>query len=167
MASRVYEWEGDNTQPRGNFTWKSKVFMLPGRMSFNSARLKFVGMDRTNYWATVEAYNAAIIRNRTLISDLTLGGTLGEELLGEGIEVAGDLLEDVAPLAAYTGDDELLLNIYIDGTLAETKEVYHEKPFRITGHRGRTLEAEIIGNVTVSEVIVATSVSELKGEQGG
>jgi hypothetical protein len=166
MSNRVHEWEGDDTQPRGNLTWKSKVFMLPSRMSFNCARLKFSSEDRSEYWATVEAYEAAIIRNRTLISDLTLGGTLGEELVGEEIEVAGDLLEDVAALAAYTGDDELQLKIYMDGSLTETKEIYHEKPFRITGHRGRTLEAEIIGNVTVAEVIIATSVSELKGEQG-
>jgi len=167
MSNRVFEWEGDTTQPMGNFTWKSKKFMLPSQMSFNSARVKFTSSDRSAYWDLVEAYNVALIRNRTLISNLSPGGTLGEELIGEGIAVGADDLDDAPTLAAYTGDDELQVKVYMDGTLSETKEVYHEKPFRITGKRGRTIEVEIVGNVTVAEVAVATSVAELKGEQGG
>lgn len=167
MGKKVYQWEGDTTQPRGNFTWKSKKFVLPSWSAFNTARVKFSGTDRTDYWALVEAYHAALIRNRTLLSDLAPGGTLGEEIVGVDIAVGADDLEDVSAEPTYTGEDELQLKVYMEGTLVETKEVYHQKPFRITSKRGRAIEVEIIGNVTVSEVSVATSVKELKGEQGG
>jgi hypothetical protein len=160
----VYEWEGDTTQPLGNFTWKSKKFMLPSQIAFNAARLKFTSTEREAYWDLVESYNAAIARNRAVISNLAPGGTLGEELIGEDIEVAGDDLDDAPTVPTYTGEDGLQLKVYMNGTLVETKEVYSQKPFKITGKRGRTIEVEIIGNVTVAEVGVATSVAELKGE---
>ena len=165
MAKKVYEWEGDTTQARGNFTWKSKKFLLPVQAAFPVARVKFTGSDRTDYQAQVEAYNIALAPNRALISALSVGGVLGIVVPGAPVPVGGGALTVLPTLPAYTGDDELQLKVYVDGTLVATKEVYHEKPFRIASRRGRTIEVEIIGNVTVAEVIVATSVKELKGTE--
>lgn len=158
----AYEWEGDTTQPKGNFTWKSKKFLLPANAAFPAARVKFTSAGRVAYWTLVEAYNAALAQNRALISAMAVGGTLGETMPGEDIPVGGDDLEDLPSLPSYTGDDALQLKVYMNGTLIETKEVYHEKPFKITAKRGRTIEVEVIGNVTVAEVAVASSVAELK-----
>jgi hypothetical protein len=124
--------------------------------------VKFSGTDRAAYWALVEAYRAALARNRALISALAPGGTLGETLVGEDISVGGDDLGDAPTEPTYSGDDALQLKVYMDGALVATKEVYHGKPFKIASKRGRTIEVEIIGNVTVAEVAVATSVQELK-----
>ena len=158
----VYQWEGDLTQPKGNFTWKSKKFLLPANAAFPAARMKFTSPDRTAYWALLDAYNVGLAHNRALISAMAVGGTLGETMPGEDISVGGDDLEALPSLPNYTGDETLQLKVYMNDTLIETKEVYHEKPFKITAKRGRTIEVEVIGNVTVAEVGVASSVAELK-----
>lgn len=161
----VYEWEGDLAQPRGNYSWKSKAFSLPSKMALNVGRVDFEGQNREAFWALFEAYHAGLARNRALLSALSPGGTLGEEEIGGDIEIGGDGLEELGVEPAYTGDDALQLKIYIDEVLAMTKEIYSQNPFRFVGNkRGRVIEFELIGNVAVSEVVLATSVDELKEE---
>lgn len=163
----VYEWEGDTTQPRGEYTWKSKKFILPVRTTFSCARLIFSSTDRAAYWALVEAYNAAIARNIERIATARIGGAIAEPLIGAPLAIADDDLEEPPTPPTYTGSDTLTLNVYINGTLAFTKDVYSDQPFRLSdGITANEWEFEIIGNVQVSAFGVANRMKELKTLEG-
>jgi hypothetical protein len=163
----VYEWEGDTTQPRGEYTWKSKKFLLPIRTTFSCARLLFSSADRLAYWALVEAYNAAIARNIEKIAIARIGGAIAEPLIGDPIAIADDELEEPPAAPTYTGADTLTLNVYIKGALEFTKLVFTDQPFRLEdGITANEWEFEIIGNVQVSAFGVANTMKELKSLEG-
>jgi hypothetical protein len=162
-VNEVYQWEGDTSQPyEETYTWKSKAYMLPVRTTFTCGRLLGEFQDRETYWALVEARNQAIMRNRARIAAGALLGMIGDEELGER-ELDGDILEDVAEVAAYSGDLSCTLNVYVDDSLKFSKEVYIFHPFRLgDGFRGRTWEIEVIGNIIVKRIDLASSMEELK-----
>lgn len=163
----VNKWEGDETQSiSSNYTWKSKKFELPFRFRIGAARVIFTSSDKTSYLSTVEAYRSALYRNQQILSAGALEGDVGSSDIGS-IEVAGDALVTVPSTPSYTGDDVLTFNLYGDGTLVFTSEVYDKKPFRVTppSSRYRYLEIEIVGNVIVHRVDVAGSVVELQQAQ--
>ena len=162
-VSQVYEWEGDATQPYETaYTWKSKKFMLPVVTTFTCGRVIAEFQDRETYWDTVEARNQVLYRNRARIAAGALLGMIGDEELGDR-ELDGDILEDVPVVGDYSGDFACQLLVYCDETLRLTKEVYIDRPFRLgNGFRGRTWEIEIIGNIIVKRLDLASSMEELK-----
>jgi len=162
-VNQVYEWEGDATQPYETaYTWKSKKFMLPVVTTFTCGRVIATFQDRETYWATVEARNQVLYRNRARIAAGALLGMIGDEELGDR-ELNGDILEDVPTVGAYSGDLACQLKVYCDETLRLTKEIYIDHPFRLgNGFRGRTWEVEIIGNIIVKRLDLASSMEELK-----
>jgi hypothetical protein len=173
MATKyIYKWEGDKTQPLDQgFTWKGKKVVLPSRTSFGAARVIAETGDRQAYYEEVVAHDEAVRRNAARISNRTLGGAIGEDVVAEPlISVNGDLLEDVPTVQSYSGNFFFTFNWYVDGTLRFTKDVYaSDIPFRVSARdanektlRGRIFEIEITGNVTVQRVDVASSMSELK-----
>lgn len=159
----VYQWEGDSTQPYETaFTWKSKRFMLPVRTTFVCGRVIAEFSDREDYWATVEARNQILMRNRARVAAGALLGLIGDTELGDE-ELDGDILEDVPAAADYSGDLTCTLNVYVDTVLKFSKTVYIFHPFRLgDGYRGRTWEVEVVGNILVKRVDLASSVQELK-----
>lgn len=161
--NQVYEWEGDNTQPFLQLmTWKSKKFLLPVKKTFNCARIIAEQEDREDYFALLEARQAVIGRNNAKISAETIGGAIGEEVIGSELAVNGDNLETVPVLPLYSGDFELTFKVYADEVLKFSKQIFTDKPFRLSGgFRGRTWEFEVIGNVTIRRIDVADSVQEL------
>jgi hypothetical protein len=159
----VYEWEGDITQPLGTYTWKSKEFLLPRSKTFRCGRIIFDGTDRSDYYALLQARRETIQRNNTRISNGTIHGVIGEDPIGYPVAINEDELETVPNEPTYTGDDQLQLKVYVDGTLEFTKEVYITRPFRLgSGYRGGRWELEIIGNVNVEWLGIADSMKELK-----
>lgn len=162
-VSQVYEWEGDATQPYETaYTWKSKKFMLPVVTTFTCGRVIAEFQDRETYWDTVEARNQVLYRNRARIAAGALLGMIGDEELGDR-ELDGDILEDVPVVGAYSGDLACQLLVYCNDMLRLTKEVYIDRPFRLgNGFRGRTWEIEIIGNIIVKRLDLASSMEELK-----
>lgn len=167
ITQYVYEWEGDTTQPRGDYTWKSKKFLLPVRTTFTCARLLFVSSDRSAYWALVRAYNEAVARNIERIAMARIGGAISENVIGDPMAIADDDLEEPPTPPTYTGDDNLTFNVYVEGTLVFTKEVYSDEPFRLgDGITSNHWEFEIVGNVKVEGMGVANMMKELKTLEG-
>lgn len=163
--NNIYQWEGDSTQPYpNNFTWTSGIILLPYRKAFSCARVLAVTGDRQDYYDDVEAQRQVIARNNAKISLGIMGGSIGEEEIGANIEINGDNLETVPTVADYSGDFNLIVKIYGDGTLLFTKNVYsNNKPFRIPGGiRAREWYVSITGNVRVRRFDMADSVNELK-----
>lgn len=179
MATKyIYKWEGDNTQPLDEgFTWKGKKILLPSRTAFGCARVIAKTGDRQAYYDEVVAHDEAVKRNAARISNHTLSGAIGEDPLGSTlISLNGDLLEDVPTVQDYSGNFELAFNWYVDGVLRFTKDVYAtDIPFRVSARdatgktvKGRIFEAELVGNVEVQRLDIASSIDELKTlEQGG
>jgi len=162
-VNEAYQWEGDATQPyEGAYTWKSKKYLLPVRTTFTCGRVIATFLDREDYWDSLEARDQVLYRNRARIAAGALLGLIGDEELGER-ELNGDILEDVPTVGAYSGDYALTLKVYCDTVLRLTKEIYADVPFRLgDGFRGRTWEVEVIGNVIVKRVDLASSMEELK-----
>jgi len=162
-VNEIYEWEGDASQPYENtYTWRSKKYLLPVRTTFTCGRVIAEYQDREDYWETVEARDEVLRRNRARIAAGALLGLIGDEELGER-ELDGDILEDVPEVADYSGDYALAFKVYCDDVLRLTKEIYVGVPFRLgDGFRGRTWEIEVIGNVIVKRVDLASSMEELK-----
>lgn len=169
----IYEWEGDTTQPyTSNFTWESGRRLYPQRKKFICARMIADTGDRDAYWATVVAYQQALLQNNKRLVDQAYLAALGEDVLGGDLALNGDYLEDVSVPAAYSGDFALTVKFYVDDILKFTKEVYtNNVPFRIGGggFRGRAWEVKIEGNVRVRRFDMSDSVEELKRliEKGG
>jgi len=161
--NEAYQWEGDDTQPyETTYTWRSKKFMLPVVTTFTCGRVIAEYLDREDYWALLEARNQVLYRNRARISGGALLGMIGDEELGER-ELDDDILEEVPTVGAYSGAFACQLLVYCDGTLRLTKEVYIDHPFRLgDGFRGRTWEIEVIGNIIIKRVDLASSMEELK-----
>ena len=175
----IYKWEGDKTQPLDDgFTWKGGKIITPTRTAFGCARVIAEVGDRQAYYDSVVARDDAIRRNAARISNRTVGGAIGEDPIGDIlIALNGDLLEDVPSSEEYSGNFNLSLNFYVDGTLRFTKDVYaSDIPFRVTARddngkavRGRIFEVEITGNVPVQRIDVASAMEELSAlsQQGG
>lgn len=167
-AYSVYEWEGDVLQPFTMlYVWGSKKILLPKRTSFSCARVIAETQDRQTYYDALVAYKDAVRRNAERISAYLTGGAVGEDPIGDGIPIDGDLLEDVTDPGDYSGDFELSMDLYIDGEFQFTKEVYANGiPFRLAqGCRGRTFEIELVGNVEVKRVDIASDMAELKQDE--
>lgn len=160
--NKIYQWQGDSSQPYNNFIWKSRKYIYPYRVTFNCARIIAETGDRQDYYESIETRKRVLRRNHAMISGNALGGAIGEDAIGN-VAINGDGLETVPTVAAYSGDYNLTVKIYVDGTLHFTKEVYaSDIPFRIPGGvRGRTFEVQIEGNVIVKRLDMATSMKEL------
>lgn len=166
-SNSVQEWEGDQTQSvPSNYTWKSKKFELPFRHRLGAARVLFESTDKAAYLALVEAYRSALYINQQIISSGSLEGDVGSNDIGS-IDVADDALVTVPATPSYTGDDTLTFNLYGDGSLVFTKEVYDTKPFRVASpsSRYRSFEVEVVGNVIIHRVDVAGSIAELQASE--
>jgi len=160
--NKINEWEGDNTQPYpSNYIWE-KEYLYPFLVTFNCARVIAKTDDRTEYFDELEAYKRLLSRNLERISGLALGGSIGENTIGE-LEINGDFLEEVVSVPDYSGDFNLSIKFYVDDLLIFTKEVYSlSRPFRIPGGiKGRKFKIRVEGNVTVKKVDMATSMREL------
>jgi hypothetical protein len=162
--NKIYEWEGDTTQPYPNsFTWQSGRILLPKRKTFYCARVIADTGDRQTYYEAIEARKRAIKRNNERIS----AGIIWNPVIGYDIEINGDDLETVPTVADYSGDYDLTISIYGDDTLLHQKEIYaDDKPFLIKGGiRARAWEIIIVGNVTVRRFDMADSIEELMRNQ--
>jgi hypothetical protein len=168
--NQVYEWQGDGTQPYpNNYTWKSRKWIFPYKVTFTHARIIAETQDRQDYYDSVIARNEILRRNRAKISGLLMGGSISEDPIGQ-LAINGDALEDVPTVADYAGDYALTVKFYTWNEDAQamalhfTKEVYaHDTVFPIEeGYRGRMFEVEIIGNCIIERFDMASTVEELK-----
>lgn len=160
-TNAIYQFGGDTSQARGNFTWKGKMYLLNRNSRFVYGQIDFDDTDFTAYIALVNARNDVISRNLQKLAE----GVVDPGLVG-GSPLAGDGLEAVPDAPSYAGDQELTLNVYADETLFAVLSINDQKPFRLgtSGKRARRWEFEIVGNVpSIKSIGFASSMAELKG----
>ena len=157
----VFEFEGTDLNKLDDYTWTSKDFFVPRQSSFSWARAlaDFGGLEE--YWAYVADRQAAINRNEAKIAANEVLGAIGDAELGV-YDVDGDALEDVPPEIEYTGGLSLTFYHYGDGVLLTEREIYNDRPFRLTsGRRARVHKIMLVGNVDVKQVDLATQPHEI------
>ena len=166
-ANLVYEFEGDTTQALASFDFKSRMFRFPRRVRLAYGRVLFTKGDLADYWDLVEARNDVIARNLAKIAEGSIdgaGGRIGGGFWFSEEPIAADTLETVPAVPVYSGDLTLVLEVYKAGTLAATKTIYHDKPFRL-GVSGKDTdwEYELVGNVdAVHQIDIASSIREMR-----
>jgi hypothetical protein len=162
----IYEWEGDSTQALASFTFKTRKYIFPKRVKMSAFRVLFVHGDLDDHQVLIDARNDVIRRNLAKIAEGKVDAADGALGGGYGFcvyPIAGDCLEEVPDAPTYAGDLSLVVKIYADGTLKQTKTIYESGVCKIPGgFRARTWEAELVGNVeSLQQFDMATSVREL------
>ena len=164
-TNRLYEWEGDDTQPFGNFYWESKEIVTPGRVRLSCARVLFTTGDLEAFYQTVLDREELIARNAAKLASGQLGTTGGKEggYIHANYPIAGDNLEAVPAEPTYGGTLSLQFKLYGDGLLKITKQLYTSRIFKLPGgYRALKWKIVLTGNVDkVQRCDVASSVQEL------
>jgi hypothetical protein len=168
--NNIYMWEGDLTQPFSNCYWESREFVSPGRGRFSCARILLDTGDQDAYWQLVLDRQAIIDRNAAKLASGLLGTTGGDEggYIFGAYPIAGDNLEDVPAEPSYGGTLTLQFKLYGDGVLKFTKQLYHNRIFKLPGgYRAQKWKVVLVGNVDkVQRVDIASSVQEIMRLQG-
>lgn len=161
----IYKFEGDTTlQPYGSYTWKSKLFMFGPSKNFQFGRVEATfSSSQIAYAAAVSARDAIISRNAQKISSGLVGGSVGEDVVGE-YPVMGDALEAVPSVAAPV-DYFLAFRLYSCDNGAEvlrhTVQVFDSKPFTLRGgFRAKRFYVAVTGNIPVKSVAIVEAFDE-------
>lgn len=176
----VYQWEPPDAVPL-YYTWRSKVFDLPMPLNFAAVMVK--AMDVTplataEVIAEAEAYNLERLNAGALHTYgwATLGGSRTVSLAGDpfdpvepgvlsGIQqnrlpVGGSPLFNIALLSGVT--ESAVLNVYADGELKAALNVRPNQMQRLpSGFKAHTWQFELLGNMQVYSLAVATTAREL------
>lgn len=163
LGNEIWKWEGDQTQSYGRAIWRGKDYLLPFQTNLQTARVVGeYGTTQDEYTEGMAGRLAVISRNAAKISAAAVGGELGTYPFGEII--LGDNLEDVPAATPYAGDEHVYFRLYGDDALVYEREVFDSKPFRLPGGiRYRKFSTEVESNVTIKQIDIGTSVSEIKG----
>lgn len=159
-SNTVYQWNGDGSNK--SYQWKSRLFLDGHPNCFQAASVHFSSItDAQQQAAYTTQRNAQIAANAAkLASPTTMRGPAGTMELG-ATDVPFAYVNFVTVLPA-TQTAGVTFKYYADGTLKYQKTVYDNKPFRMPGgYRARESEIELIGNTDVSEVRIASTMSEL------
>lgn len=161
LINEIYEFEGDSSQTLSNGTWKSPEFLYASRKAPRMCRVIFDEGDFAAYQALVDTRNDTIKRNLDKISNYQ-----GEGFPFGDYQIGGDNLETVPSVPTYTGDQELTVTVYFDGSSYFAKTVYESGMFRIpAGERPTKWSFQVEGNVaSLDEITFASSGAALKGE---
>lgn len=158
-VNTIFEFNAGGT--RKTFTYKSKVFALNNRIAITSGRIySNYGEQLTpEELAQLEAEQAAAIAANTALL-IDTGGAIDDYAINE-IDMNGDLLQgvpSVPEVVAFT------FRLYGDEELVFEKQILDNKPFRIrTTNKYVDYQIEVVGQVPVQMVKIATSIDELRG----
>jgi hypothetical protein len=133
------------------------------------ARVEFIEGDLSAYQALLDARDAAIQRNKAKIAEMQIDESDGSIAGGWGFgfyALAQDALEAVPPMPSYTGDQSIIFNVYVDGILQLSRQLYKSTFMRLDGvGRGLDWQVGVLHNVEkVKRIELATSMREMKNE---
>jgi len=155
-TNTIFQADADDTNPT-TYEWKSKRFVLPQATSFSAIRVD----GDYGQASLASAYNAKVAAiqaaNATIFATGKLNSTLNAVPV-DGLRVNGSALTDIPPLAA---NRSVQVNIYVDGALATTLSFLAFDIQRIPPIKGRTIELDVRGNLSVRSIALATTVQEL------
>lgn len=158
LGGVLYEYDADSGQ-RDLYDWMSREEVLPTPINLGAAKVDAdFSMTEAEIAAAQAAYDAAVAANQALINSGETFGALGDTELGE-LWLCGDELSDIPPLLF----ESLQFNLYINDALVFTKELTNTMAFRLpAGYKADNFAVRISGNVAVSAVVVAETMTGLR-----
>jgi len=183
---RIWEWDGENTQQRMQWTWKSKMYQTPKPINFGAARLHFItgSVDfsdeitakyspyNTSLMTAIGTQPGALSRLNTLNGQVLGGSPANNTGLVAGWDEAetrqplgGSLLFPVGVLSSQTNTVRVI--IYVDYQNGQKKVVFDrnissEDIFRLpTGFKSDLWQIELRGNTTVYSMQIAETPKQL------
>lgn len=157
INDQLYQYDADELNPI-YYEWKSKRFVLPQATSFSALKLDgdFTQADLATAYnqrvAEILASNQAIFSGGS-----DLDGVLNRTVL-DFYDVNGSKLANI-PLPASARTAQVM--IYGDGQLQTTLTINSFDPVRIPPFKARTIEVQLVGNMSVRSIALATTVPEL------
>jgi len=131
------------------YTWRSKEFVVPRQpANLAAARLTLAEniLDLSTRPGSVEHVAIENPINTLAINVAPVAGGLGSKYTG-----------------STQGKYAVTFNLYADGTKVLTKNITSSRSFRLpSGYRATTYEVELVGNVDIAKVELATSMLELQ-----
>lgn len=151
----IYEWDA-LSEPFGEQTWRSKLFVLPSYTNFGAILVEGEDVSSVSQRAKIAAAAATIkASNAALISAGKAGGDLGATAVGV-IPLGGSLLERT------DGDDPAIgITIVADGREVGYVDKINEVARLPAGFTARTWEIIVRGNVEVTGITLANTPSEI------
>lgn len=165
IDNAIYKLDSDTN----NFTfyeWKSKQFVLPSPVNFGAMKVQadYDAIENTDLYNSLVAQIAASNQSLFATSSSNLQGALNANYVNQYV-VNGSILQDIPPLQ---GARSVNVFIYADGELVHTAGMYSNEPVRLpVSTKAYKFEIKITGNVTVSGLIIASSIGELKQVANG
>lgn len=155
IGSKVWEWDSIY-RPFYQQTWKSKLFVMPKPANFGAL---LVEADSTLSATDIEAIEAEIAEikaeNEALFAQQYIGGELAGGALNT-VPVNGDLMQQM-PVVART----VAVNVYADRKLVATINKVN-KPCRLpSGFLATLWEVEVVSDMPIDQVLMATTGTEL------
>ena len=171
VDGRIKHWDNDDLNPQ-QYNWKSKRFVMPQATTFSAIKVD------ADYDAIgdISVYNQTVAeiegRNTAKFSGDLLGALNSVELnytyldtsitsgnQYHGIELNGSILENIPPLASARFTQ---VTLYADGVaITPSLNMTSFDPLRIPPFKSRVIEVEVVGNLNVRSVAMATTVVEL------
>jgi hypothetical protein len=132
------------------YAWKSKRFMLPRAATFGAMQVD------ANFGQSVPLQDIQSINNALMAGDI-LG--YANSMVANQFEANGSLL-----LTPGTGYVQVI--IFGDGQQVSQSSLYSIDVVRLPPFKSRAIEIQLVGNIDVRSVAVATTVQELLSEIG-
>lgn len=151
----IYEWDAI-AEPFGEQLWRSKKFVSPTETCFGALLVEGDDVTTAAQKKTLDDKAKAIMAaNKAIMDQHRSGGEIGSTAIGV-IPFAGSLLD------AVSGDpSSLAVSVYADDKLIWTTSKLNKVIRLPAGFLARTWEIEVRGNIQVSQIVMATSASEM------
>lgn len=151
----IYEWDA-LSQPFGEQTWRSKLFVLSSFTNFGAILVEGEDVSSVSQRAKIAAAaNKIKASNSALIASGKAGGDLGSTAVGV-IPIGGSLLESADSDAPAIG-----ITIVADGREVGYVDRINEIARLPAGFMARNWEIIVRGNVEVTGITLATTPSEI------
>lgn len=156
MEGVVYEWDS-RLAANDTYTWRSKAFVTPQPTSFGALLFE---VDQRKDLDAVIAFESEVERihlaNAAIFAQGDLQGALNEAPIGS-FALNGDTLIPIPDGMKAS------VNVYADGKFLATVGRAGRMERLPSGRLAREWELEVVGNVAVIEVTMATTGQELRG----
>ncbi|MDQ3185316.1 MAG: hypothetical protein M3Q16_02415, partial [Pseudomonadota bacterium] len=158
LDKKIYQWEGD-VGTKLSYEWKSKKFITAPPINYGAAKIDAdFDMTEAESAAASASHTAAIDANQALITGGAMNDGLADASPGE-YEIGGDEMHAIPPLAI----DSLQFQLWAGGVLKFAKQVENSRAFRLPGgYKSDNVEVVLSGNVKVTGVLLAETMSGLK-----
>lgn len=153
-TDEIWRLDDPNAAPQQLY-WRSKQFVLPYPENFGAIQIDAeIALTGDEQEADAAARAAIIAANEALLVDSIEGEINGAEL--NALALAGDIL---APLPYPAG--HLTVGVFADGVKIDTIDITNRATRLKSGFSARTWEIDVIGDLSVSQIVMAKTMDEL------